>query len=105
MLDLTPAEKQKRTEKVYDLAAAYTDEDWGIVDGGHWDRLAAVAGEYARGENDWARTVALIEDTVKDVRAEAVTLREAAVPMHRHEDGTPLTQDECDAAGLDSRFL
>jgi hypothetical protein len=71
----TMTDAQARYHDVYTLADPYRDEDWGIVSGHHWDRLAAIAGEYARGERTEADMRALVEDTVYDVRREAATLR------------------------------
>lgn len=60
-----------RYQRAYDYADAYTDEAWGNASGHAWDRLAAIAGEYERGERDWDSARALIDDTRAEIAAAA----------------------------------
>lgn len=64
-------------QSVWDYAGAFTSDDYALDDGHGWDRLAAIAGEYERGELDWPTAVRLCDENAADVRRAAVAARVA----------------------------
>jgi hypothetical protein len=57
-----------RYQDVFDYAKPYESELFELDPAGHaWDRLAAIAGEYDRGERTWDSAKALVDDTVADL--------------------------------------
>lgn len=62
-------------QRVWDYSGAYTSDDYALDDGHAWDRLACIAGEYDRGEIDWATAKRLCDDNGADVRRAAEAAR------------------------------
>lgn len=58
-------------QRVLDYSGAYTSDDYSLDDGHGWDRLAAIAGEYERGEIDWPTAKRFCEENGSDVRRAA----------------------------------
>jgi hypothetical protein len=64
----TPGQREKRYAKVYDYARPYESDAYALDPHGHgWDRLAALAGEYARGERPWAETKRMLDENAADL--------------------------------------
>jgi len=94
-------------QRAYDYARAYEDEAWGRASASHWARLEAIASEHQRGEYDWPRAQALLDETVRDMRA----AEEPEVPQTRsyviglpvmvtvHPDGTVTYEVDSTEAG------
>lgn len=68
MLSLTPKQRQDRRDRVYAHANPYEGDAYALDPHGHgWDRLAALSGEYARGERTWAETKRLLDENAADL--------------------------------------
>ena len=64
----TPTQREARYAKVYAYANPYESDAYALDPHGHgWDRLAALAGEYARGENTWADTKRMLDENAADL--------------------------------------
>lgn len=61
-----------RYQQVLDYSGAYESEAYGAASGHAWDRLAAIAGEYQRGERSWEDAKRLVDETTAEVEAAAV---------------------------------
>lgn len=63
-----PAVFAKRYKKAFDYANPCESVAYSLDPHGHgWDRLVALAGEYARGENNWADTKRMLDDNLLDL--------------------------------------
>lgn len=61
---------ESRYARVYDYADPYRSNAYSLDPHGHgWDRLAAIAGEYARGEISWDQARAWCDDNLRDLKA------------------------------------
>lgn len=56
-------------QKVWEYSGAYTSDAYAADSGHAWDRLAAIAGEYERGDRDWKSARALVDDTTREVES------------------------------------
>jgi hypothetical protein len=65
---MTNDNKPTRYQRVYDYADPYTSDAYALDAKGHgWDRLAAIAGEYHRGEITWEQARAWCDDNARDL--------------------------------------
>ena len=54
--------------RVFDYANPYESDAYALDTHGHgWDRLAAIAGEYHRGEITWAQARTWCDDNARDL--------------------------------------
>ncbi|UTT65234.1 hypothetical protein NMQ01_10975 [Janibacter sp. CX7] len=59
-----------RYARVFDYADPYRSDAYALDPHGHgWDRLAAIAGEYQRGEITWRQARAWCDDNARDLMA------------------------------------
>ena len=57
-------------QRVFDHADPYRSDAYANDPHGHgWDRLAAIAGEYHRGEITWAQGEDVVDDNARDLIA------------------------------------
>lgn len=65
-------EMPSRYQQVYEYADPYRSTAYEMDDSGHgWDRLAAIAGEYERGEITWRQARAWCDENAADLLAAA----------------------------------
>lgn len=62
-------------QRVWDYSGAYTSDDYALDDGHGWDRVAAIAGEFERGELDWPTARRLCDENRADVARAAAAVR------------------------------
>lgn len=63
-------ETSKRHARVFDYANPYESDAYANDPTGHgWDRLAAIAGEFSRGEISWSQARAWCDDNARDLAA------------------------------------
>jgi hypothetical protein len=61
-------DREARYAKVFDYANPYESDVYGKDPAGHgWDRLTAIAGEFARGEISWEQAVAWCDENARDL--------------------------------------
>lgn len=66
----TPTSYAERYARVFDYADPYRSTAYANDPTGHgWDRLACIAGEYARGEIDWLTARQWCHDNWRDLAA------------------------------------
>jgi hypothetical protein len=56
-------------ERVFAYADPYRSDAYAMDSGHGWDRLAAIAGEYERGERTWESARQLCDDNARDLAA------------------------------------
>lgn len=57
-------------QRVFDYANPYESDAYALDPHGHgWDRLAAIAGEYHRGEITWEQAMAWCDENEADLMA------------------------------------
>jgi hypothetical protein len=56
-------------QDVWGYANPYESDAYAMDAGHGWDRLAAIAGEYERGEISWERATRLCDDNRRDLEA------------------------------------
>jgi hypothetical protein len=62
--------RQERYARVFDYANPYESDAYANDPTGHgWDRLAAIAGEFSRGEISWETAVKWLDDNARDLAA------------------------------------
>lgn len=64
-----------RYQQILDYVNPYASRAYELASGHVWDRLAAIAAEFDRGELTWEQATALADDTTAAAEAEAEAAR------------------------------
>ena len=68
MSKVSKVSKVSKYTRVFDYASPYTSTAYEMdATGAGWDRLAAIAGEYERGEITWKQATAWCDDTEREL--------------------------------------